>query len=350
MAPPVTDDKSPDSTILTPSMPLDAELARRVLKAAPIVLYVYDVQQERSIFQNRRFGELLGQPPPTQPQSLSEWKTLVHPDDEMRFPEHRERLRKIQAGETLFREFRMRQADGQWRWFVSRDALLSSDAAGKPLLVVGSASDITEQKNVEQNKELLAGEMRHRAKNLVTLIESIGRLSRPKDQPEVDKFMDAFLGRLRALLNAGDIVLSSASRMADLQAVLKTTLAPFMDEAAPARIKIEGPAIALLERTIGGLSLALHELATNAVKYGALSVPAGSVSVTWTLSAKDRGKLFAMEWKEVGGPRVSPPTSEGFGGRVIRHSITREPNGHIALDYLPDGLRCRFEFEIPAKP
>jgi PAS domain S-box-containing protein len=322
--------------------PLDAALARRVLEAVPTVIYVYDVQKERHVFQNRRFGELLGR----LEMPADEWRAFLHPHDEKHFDEHRARLKNIQPGATLFWEFRMQDAAGQWRWFLSRDVLLSRDDGGKALLIVGNAADITEQKDAEERMEILAGEMRHRAKNLVSLVEGIGRLSRPKNQPDVDAFIDAYMGRLKALLHTGDIVLSSNQRVAYLLAVIETALAPFRSEDAPERIDLDGPAVAVSEKTAGGLALAIHELATNAVKYGALSSTAGKVSIHWTLTPQDTGERFVMEWRESDGPPVTPPQTEGFGGKVIRHSVAHEPNGKITLDYLPDGLRCSFTFEI----
>jgi PAS domain S-box-containing protein len=327
--------------MLSSSTTSDAKLARQLLRAAPIVLYVYDVQKEKSVFQNRPLGELLGHAEDGDPES--EWQKFIHPDDAQRFPEHRARLKAIAPGQTLNWEFRLRDSGGDWRWFLGRDTLLSSDPAGKPLLIVGSASDINEQKKAEQHKELLAEEMRHRARNLVAVVQAIGRMSRPKDQPDVNKFIDAFMGRLLTLLNTGGIVLSSAERRADLAEIANAALAPF--ETTANRIRISGPGVKLLERTAGNLALALHELATNALKYGALSSEAGSVNVTWTFARET--KKLVLDWVETGGPRISLPASEGFGGLVIRQAVARERNGGVSLDYAPEGLRCRFEMEIP---
>jgi PAS domain S-box-containing protein len=332
------------SSVTNPSIPFGAELGVMAIQAAPIVLYVYDVQRERSVFQNRSFAELLGHPP-TEPVA-NDWRAHIHPDDEMKFPAHRERLKTIKPGESAFWEYRMRDAEGQWRWFLSRDNLLTHDDKGRPLLIVGSAFDISEQKTAEQHKELLADEMRHRAKNLASVVEAIGRLSRPKNQPAVDKFIDTFMGRLMTLLNTGSIVLSSAARTADLRDIVTSTLAPFLGEGLPQRIAVEGPAAVLSERTAASLALAIHELATNAVKYGALSTEAGSVVLRWKIAPGDGANTFVMEWIESGGPPVAPPNSEGFGGMVIRQSVAREQKGRVALDYLTQGLACRFEFEI----
>lgn len=318
----------------------DAELAQQLLSAAPIVLYVYDVQKEISVFQNRRLSDMLGHG--EEGGAGSEWERLIHPEDAVRFPEHRARLKTIEPGQVLSWEFRLRDAAGEWRWFLSRDTLLSSDTDGKPLLIVGSASDVSEQKKAEQHKELLAEEMRHRARNLVAVVQAIGRMSRPKNQPEANKYIDAFMGRLLTLLNTGGIVLSSAERRADLAEIVRTTLMPF--EMASNRIRVKGPSVELPERTAANIALALHEMATNAVKYGALSSDGGSVSLNWTF-ARDTKRL-SLEWIESGGPPVSPPTSEGFGGLVIRQSVSRERQGSVALDYAREGLSCRIEMEV----
>ena len=228
----------------------------------------------------------------------------------------------------------MPRANGGGFWAGMRSCPATPGA--KPLLIVGSASDISEQKKAEQHKELLAEEMRHRARNLVAVVQAIGRMSRPKDQPDVNKFIDAFMGRLLTLLNTGGIVLSSADRRADLAEIARTTLAPF--EMTANRIRAHGPSVGLLERTAGNFALALHELATNAVKYGALSNDSGSVSVNWTLD-NDTKKL-SLEWIETGGPSPSPPTKRRIwrvgdppecGPRAQRQRQSRLCAGGLAL-------------------
>ena len=327
-------------------MILDAETTQRVLEAVPTILYVYDVQEGRSVFQNRRFGELLGHPSRSDGPS-SEWVAFIHPEDKQRFAAHRDRLRDIRPDEILFWEFRMRDSQGAWRWFQSRDSLLSSDAKKAPLLIVGSASEISEQKDAEQRKELLAEEMQHRARNLVAIVQAIGRMSRPKGQPEVNKHIDVFMGRLLTLLNTGNVVLSSVSRTADLKVIAQTALSPFGSDGLPSRISIAGPPVVLPERIAGGLALAFHELATNALKYGALSAENGTVSLTWTLAPVADGKLLKINWTEKGGPQASPPATEGFGSLVVRQSVAREPEGKVVFEFTPNGLVCHIECQLP---
>jgi PAS domain S-box-containing protein len=324
-----------------PMQLLDIAMARRVLEAAPAVIHVYDLRRGASVFQNRRFGELLGHAPQD---DSGEWTVHIHPDDAQTLPEHRERLRTIGAGETLSFEFRMRDVSGGWRWFLSRDTLLAEGEDGKPHLIVGSASEITEQKQAEEHKELLAEEMRHRARNFTAVVQAIARMSRPKGQPEANKYIDVFMGRLMTLLNTGGIVLSSTARMADLRAVLDATLASFGADNIRSRVSITGPEVLLSEHTAAGMALAFHELTTNAIKYGALSTEMGRISISWSLTEGAQDRMFEMLWLETGGPPVKPPTSEGFGGAVIRQSVARERGAKTMLDYLPEGLSCRFEF------
>ena len=333
---------TPDAALANLAPALSPDLAQRIFAAAPIVLYVYDAQKQKSLFQNRPFSELLGHPFVPDP-ALSEWQRFIHPDDAARFPAHREKLKAISPSETLFWEFRMRAADGAWRWFMSRDSLLSTDARGKPLLIIGSATDITEQKKAEHDKELLAGEMRHRAKNLVAIVEAIGRQSRPKDSPQVDAFIDSFMGRLSTLLNTGEVVLSSEARTPDIRLVVEMALKPFIDADAPERVVYDGPPAAVSERTAGGLALALHELATNAIKYGSLSVRDGRIAIRWMRTPEG---YFALEWEEAGGPPVSEPEKAGFGARVIRYSIAHEKGAKVTTEYRASGVHCRFEYQI----
>jgi PAS domain S-box-containing protein len=323
----------------TASAPLDAALARHVLEAMPAIVYVYDVKEGRNVFQNRRLGELLGDVSDAA-QGHSEWQRYLHPEDAARFPAHRKRLKTIRAGQTLSWEFRLRHAQGDWRWFNARDVLLQAGPDGEPRLVVGSAADITEQKKIDEHKDVLLGEMRHRSRNATTMIEAIGRQTLPRDRPEVEAYFRDYVARLRALFSAGEVILSSNARLADLRALLESALEPFRVNGQKARIEIDGPPIEITEQVAGSIVLAVHELATNASKYGALSRAKGSVSLTWDVS-EGRVKL---DWIEKNGPPVTKPAHEGFGTRVIRHVARRQPGGAVNLAYNPDGVRCCFEF------
>jgi two-component sensor histidine kinase len=208
------------------------------------------------------------------------------------------------------------------------------------------ARDISERIRAQEQQELLHGEMKNRIKNLSTVIDALARQSRPKNDPAVAAFFATFVGRLQALLSTGALVLDSRSRRADLREIVETALEPFLDSASKSRVTIGGPALRVGEQTAGGLTLAFHELATNALKYGALKTPQGSVTVTWSIAPGGTGERASIEWKEHTTQPVAAPDSHGFGSRVIAAAVANELDSNSDLQFEPDGVRCRFEFTI----
>lgn len=328
---------------------LDSTFARQILEQVPAIIYVYDVREQTSVFQNRSFAEMLGYPASADATSGSEWRRYIHPQDAATFPEHRGRLKTIRPGEALSWHFRMRDAHGEWRHFATHDVLLHAEEVGSPRLIVGTAFDVTVQKRAEERKNILLAETRHRTRNFASVIEAIGRQSHAKDDAVSRAFLQRLMGRLRALLDAGDLVLASESRSGDLRAIVERTLAPFLDLTSPL-ISLVGPSIDLPEALAGSLALALHELATNAAKYGSLSEANGSLNVTWRIEHRaDDQRTLHFEWKEQCARCISPPTHEGFGSRLIRYAAPRSSDGKVDLQFEADGLRCRMELLLPAK-
>ncbi|MEI9885073.1 MAG: PAS domain S-box protein [Rhizomicrobium sp.] len=220
------------------------------------------------------------------------------------------------------------------------------DSGGRVVGASKIARDITEQKRTQEQRDLLLGEMKHRTRNFAAVIDAIARQSRPSDAPQAAAILDLFVGRLRALLSAGEIAVDSASRYASLQLLFETTLRPFRNPHQQAQISIGGPPIEVSEQTAGGLALAVHELATNALKYGALKTKQGHVSLAWSVDGAGRA---AIEWRERGGePIAGDPTRRGFGSRVIKSAVSGEPDGKTTLRFERDGVCCRFEFQMRA--
>jgi two-component sensor histidine kinase len=196
----------------------------------------------------------------------------------------------------------------------------------------------------EEQQQLVIGEARHRLKNLITIIESLAKSSRPRSSAAVDDFLRKFSGRLHALSAASDLSLASQYSAIDTEEIVRATLAPFL-ELDSKRISFGGPKLALSEGTGGALAMGVHELATNAIKYGALSVSGGQVAFTWTVENTGDGDTVVMEWIERGAAQTSPPLqSEGFGERVIRFIPSREKNGKVDIEYRPEGYYCRISY------
>ena len=205
---------------------------------------------------------------------------------------------------------------------------------------------IAEQRAREaDSRELVLGEARHRLKNLMAIIEALAKFSgpRPGAAPSIDAFMHRFVGRLRALGAASDLVLKYGPGVLEAGAVVRAVLEPFLSESSP-RFRFDGPELKLSEQFGGALAMAVHELATNALKYGALSVPHGSVSFQWTATPTDRGEQVVFLWKEDGGPAPQPPEKEGYGHRMIRSVAAREMAGEVRIDYRPEGVVCRIAY------
>lgn len=211
--------------------------------------------------------------------------------------------------------------------------------------VVGVVSDVTEHRRAEERQRLLIKELNHRMKNTLATVQSLAlqTLRSASDWPAA---REAFEARLVALGAAHDLLTSNRWRGADLADVAASALAPFEAAERPQIIRA-GPSVSVTAPCALALSMALHELATNAVKYGGLSAPEGQVTIRWSLCAD--GEL-SLSWIERGGPPVAPPTRSGFGSRLLQRGLARELDAEVALTFAREGLRCdvRFRLEPPA--
>ena len=199
-------------------------------------------------------------------------------------------------------------------------------------------------------REMVLGEARHRLKNLMAIIEALAKFSgpRPGQDPAVDAYVKRFLGRLRALGTASDLVLKHGFDVLEANAVVRSVLEPFLS-GSPPRLVFDGPNVRLSEQFGSSLALAVHELASNALKYGALSGPAGSIEFRWTVTRAELGERVEFVWAESGGPAPVPPPRDGFGHRLIRSVVSSEAEGQVQIEYPPDGLVCRIAYSRPPK-
>jgi two-component sensor histidine kinase len=230
-------------------------------------------------------------------------------------------------------EYRVKQLDGSWRW-VSAWGLVEFDDDGpekKPVAIAGASRDLTERKQAEDLQRLLLNELNHRVKNTLATIQAITwqTLRAAHDLPSAAEALDR---RIRSMAQAHDLLTLRAWTGANLTDVVMRALDAF----TPAQVKISGAAIEVSPKHALALSLAMHELATNATKYGALSQPEGRVSVQWDVQ---EGMLH-LNWEESGGPPVAPPTQKGFGSRLLEELVIHDLGGNTKFDYDVAGLRC----------
>ncbi|MCR5875061.1 PAS domain-containing protein [Phenylobacterium sp. J426] len=245
----------------------------------------------------------------------------------------------LARGERFFEvEYRHRRQDGAVLWLLNRSEL-TLDAQGRPVSALGVVMDITDRKADEERLKLLAREVDHRANNLMTVVQGTVSLSQA-DTPEALK--DVIVGRVAALARAHQLLSETRWEGADLRRLVEEELLAFSLGAAT-RVTIRGEDLALPPAAAQSLAMALHELATNAAKYGALSRPEGRVEVAW--AGGGRAPLL-LTWTETGGPRVSPPRRRGLGTAILERALGGALGGRSRLEWRPQGLVC--ELELPA--
>lgn len=208
--------------------------------------------------------------------------------------------------------------------------------------VICAAVDITERKDHEQRMRLVMRELSHRSKNLLAVVQAIARQT-AQQADSVKEFLEKFGERVRALAGAQDLLVAGNWSGASLGDIVAGQLGHYTPEDGD-RVIVEGPDIKLSPDAMQTLSLALHELATNAAKYGALSNEVGKVLVTWTID--QAASILELRWIEEGGPPVTAPTRRGFGRIVIERNVARSLEADIDLEFAPDGFRAAFRIPL----
>ena len=283
------------------------------------------------------------------------WRDWAHPDDLGRVAE-RWREAVLSHAREHEDEFRLRGADGEYRWFLVRVASVRGEG-GRLERWVGTCIDVDGRRIAEERRDLLVNELNHRVKNSLSvalaLADQTRRAAAAAGHPP-ERFHADFQTRLVQLATAHDLLTREHWEGAPLAKLVGTALAPHAGKAegtaarvSAARVSAAGPPVRLAPETALALAMAMHELATNAAKHGALSVPAGRVEVVWRVEkpaqAGDDATLV-LDWVERGGPPVAgPPTRRGFGSRLIERGLPIQlgRGGAVAMDFAPAGLRCR---------
>ena len=265
------------------------------------------------------------------------WRSL-HPEDKHMMAEFH---RTADRQDSYPAEYRIVRPDGSMMWVAGRGRVIARGEDGKAQRIANIVMDITERKKAEEHIQLLMREVSHRSKNLLAVVQAIaGQTSRTSDT--LEDFDTKFGQRLRGLAASHDLLVHEDWRGATLSDLITQQLAPFAEVGA--RLAIAGPHVMLKAEAAQPIGLALHELATNAMKYGAWSVPSGRVEVS--LSPAESGAV-QLSWLESNGPQVTVPDKKGFGHVVIENMITQSVGGEVTLDYRQAGLS--WTLTIPAR-
>ncbi len=311
---------------------------RLAVEAGNLATWEYDVLRDR--------GARVGWPeeailsPAAAGFRFEDWLRVLHPDDRAVLQAAFQGMKG--GAQTRFAaEFRVRRrppAEG-WAWVSSAGAVVDRDAAtGAPLRIAGISRDVSERREAEARRLLLAREVDHRAKNLLAVVQSVLRLT-PRGRP--DEFAAAVERRVAALARAHTLLAERGWASADIGAVAARELGGL----PPGTVRLEGPPAALVASAVQPVAMALHELATNAAKHGALSLPEGRISLRWWLDPAT-GTL-RLTWTESGGPPVStPPKRRGFGSRMIEATLEGQLGGSLDLHWHAGGLRAEIALPV----
>jgi PAS domain S-box-containing protein len=310
-------------------------------KAARVGSYTYDLSAGMMRF-SRAGNVTYGLSERTLEITAQQWSARVHRDDIQRLRAEHIRAFKERRPE-LVSEFRIVRPRGEVRWIEAR-SLIAYDHAGRAGGMTGVYIDVTERRRSEDHKKVLIAELDHRVKNMLACVAAIAKRSQECSR-SVDEFLGVLNGRINSMANTHALLSRSRWEGVGLGELVRSELAfCAKDESA----LIEGPEVDLAAMATHALAMVLHELTTNAAKYGALSNDHGRVVVRWRRPSRgpSRGKLV-LEWRETGGPRVVAPKATGYGTSVIRNLVPYELGGTVDYMLAPEGIRCKFE--IPAR-
>jgi len=325
-----------------------AELAQekarleRLMISAPNLIFINDLKRGRNAYINPQVFESLGYgPAELTGRPLKALGDLIHPEDRRRVAEFQAQIRRVADGEVREIEYRMRHADGTYRWFLFRETPFQRDETGEVTQILGTALDIGARKQADERQQMLIRELHHRVKNILATVQAIasatGRSSR-----SFEAFRDDFAERLVSLGRTHSLLTREAWAGAGLRDILESELAPYLDP-ADGRVVIEGPSLVIPRDMTVPVGMAIHELTTNAVKYGALSVPEGRVDVTIESDGAVPEPRMSLVWRESGGPPVAPPQRKGFGTLLLNRLLASQLGGEVAIDYRPEGVVARMD-------
>lgn len=329
---------------------LEAEIAKRmqdiamtearlrfVLGAAEMGTWTFDVTNNRAILSRQcllNYGR-----DPLEKFGMDEVRAVILPEDLA--PWERAIQTAIRDRSELKIEYRVTGADGDIRWIEIRGHVITAPDDPQ-ITMVGISQNITERKEAEEHRRMVSRELAHRVKNSLATAQAVFKHSL-RGATDLDDARDKAMGRIQAMSAAQDLLTRESQDGADLRDVVEEALKPFRSF----DIRIDGPKIALQEKGVSAFILALYELATNSLKYGALSADAGSVTVRWRISDDDSDR-FLFEWIEQGGPPISEPKRRGFGRSILEGLTPADLGGTATLSFEPTGVRYVLDAPLPA--
>ncbi len=276
---------------------------------------------------------------PQQIFTATQFAERIHPADRARVEAHRHRVRAGGLADTV--AFRFIRPDEREVW-LEETARAEFDTTGRLIRIKGLTRDITRRKRNEAQQDLLSAELDHRVKNVLARVAAVIRQTQRRIGT-IDEFVKALDGRIESIAAAHALLSESRWSGAGLTDLIRDQLAPYTTEA---NTTISGPDVMLTSAETQAVAVVMHELVTNAAKYGALSRPDGRVSVTWDRANADASAILTVTWRELGGPPIAAPVQSGYGSSLIRDLIPHELGGTVELIFSSDGACCKIEIPL----
>ena len=321
---------------------------RELLSALPAAVYTTDAEG-RITYYNEAAVELWGQRPPLgSSEWCGSWKLYWSdgtplPHNECPMAVALKEDRAVRGMEAI-----AERPDGVRVPFIPYPTPLH-DENGTLVGAVNMLVDITERKRAEEQQALMVRELHHRVKNTLATVQAImGSTARSSDT--IEGFKSALIGRIGALAKTHMLLTDDGLTALPLEDLLRNELDAF-DDGTDGRVYLSGPEVACPAKLAVSLGMAIHELTTNAAKYGALSVYGGKVHVTWSVTIEaEQHRTLNIEWLESGGPKVQKPKREGFGSRLLEIVLPGQIRAKTGIEYRPGGVRVRLSVPLPAEP
>ena len=327
-------------SITVPSLALSAEVNERRRQARDLRAVVFGAHMGiaqcdpdgRFVQVNSKFCELVGRP---------EGDLVRMTRDELTAPQDRARdeelfARALKSGEGFSIEKRVLRPDGTTIWMWDNVTAVMGDD-GQVRRIVSMCADVTARRNAEERQTLLMAELNHRVRNTLATIQAMARLTSTSTASK-EAYVQSLQGRIGTMARTHERLTRERWQGVSFEDVVSEELKPYAPRGESVYVK--GPAIKLGPRQALDLALALHELATNAAKYGALSTPEGRVSITWRVDYPEGDPILTVDWQESGGPAVSEPPKKGFGSQLLRNTFSGL-NKSVKTTYAPEGIHCQ---------
>jgi PAS domain S-box-containing protein len=312
---------------------------QEALTAGAVAAFAWDVRTGASQ-RSANAAQILGFEP-QQGLTAADFLARIHADDLERFKAAVHGVRPESPTYTV--DFRFKRPDGRDVW-LEEVARAEFDAAGRFVRIKGLTLDVTERKRSEEHQRLLIAELDHRVKNLLARVAVVVMYTR-QDGGSLDDYIQALDRRIRSMADAHSLLSQSRWHGVDLAELVRHQLAPY---ATDANTTIGGPAVTLSVAGTQALAMVLHELVTNAAKYGALSTPHGRVEVGWTRGSGEDAASLSIAWREIGGPAITGSPESGYGISLVRELVPHELGGSVDLAFAPGGVSCRIEIPLAA--